>query len=86
MAAAFVMQPREKDPIHLQQRTLVFELSDALWERPELLEEPYLTLWRRAENDNQRQRAIVDQIASLTDTSAHQWHGRICGMFRSLQS
>lgn len=86
MAASFVMQPREKDPIHLQQRTLVFELYDALCERPELLEEPYLTLWRRAENDNQRQRAIVDQIASLTDTTANQWHGRICGMFRSLQS
>jgi len=37
--------------------------------------------WRRAENDDARLRVVVDQIASLTDTSARAWHARLCGMF-----
>ena len=37
--------------------------------------------WHRAENDDERLRVVVDQIASLTDTSARAWHARLCGMF-----
>ena len=84
IAAAYMMAPRETEPIYLAQRTTIYELADALWERPEELEEPHLSAWRQATDDEGRLRALVDQIASLTDTSANQWHGRICGMFRSL--
>lgn len=82
MAAYFVMAPREHDPVYLRQRTLIFDLADALMERRgKDLEEPYLAQWRQAQGEDGRLRAVVDQIASLTDTSANQWHAQICGMY-----
>ena len=32
------------------------------------------------DDDAGRLRAVVDQIASLTDTSARTWHARLCGL------
>lgn len=84
IAATYMMAPRETEPIYLAQRTTIYELVDALWERPEEMEEPHRTTWREASGDDGRLRALVDQIASLTDTTANQWHARLCGMFRSL--
>ena len=40
-------------------------------------------LWRRSgglDGVDGGLRAGVDQIASLTDTSARTWHARICGL------
>ena len=34
-----------------------------------------------ADDEDARLRVVVDQIASLTDTSARSWHARLCGMF-----
>jgi len=31
-----------------------------------------------AGSDAERLRVVVDQVASLTDTSAVAWHGRLC--------
>jgi dGTPase len=47
---------------------------------PEHLEAHLAELWHAAETDADRQRVVIDQIASLTDTSAQQWHARLCGM------
>jgi dGTPase len=75
------MAPREHEPLYLAQRTILFDLVDALVESgPRHLEEPFAADWRDAGDDGARLRVVIDQVASLTDTSAQQWHARLCGM------
>ena len=79
---AYVMEPREHEPVYLRQRTLIFDLADVLMTGGGKGIDPVLLdVWHRAENDDARLRVVVDQIASLTDTSARAWHARLCGMF-----
>ncbi|WP_052436425.1 deoxyguanosinetriphosphate triphosphohydrolase [Georgenia sp. SUBG003] len=81
VAALYVMAPREHEPLYLAQRTILFDLVDALVESgPRHLEEPFAADWREAGDDDARLRVVIDQVASLTDTSAQQWHARLCGM------
>lgn len=81
IAVAFVMEPRETEPVYYQQRTLLADLVDALWEAgPEELEAPFAEAWRASGNDTGRLRAVIDQVACLTDASASRWHARLCGM------
>ena len=80
IAAMFVMAPREDEPLYRRQRQVVTELVEVLAQRPELtLEHPFLSDYREAEDDAGRLRAVVDQVASLTDLSALNWHARLCG-------
>ncbi|OLO70455.1 deoxyguanosinetriphosphate triphosphohydrolase [Actinomyces oris] len=82
IAVRYVMEPREHEPVYLRQRTLVFDLADVLMTGGGKGIDPVLLdVWHRAENDDERLRVVVDQIASLTDTSARAWHARLCGMF-----
>ena len=77
-----VMAPREHEPVYLRQRTELFDLADVLTASgDEHLEPVFAEAWRQAADDAGRLRAVVDQIASLTDTSARQWHARLCGLF-----
>lgn len=81
VAALYVMAPRELEPLYLAQRTIVFDLVDALASGGERhLEPPFAADHRQAGDDAGRLRAVVDQVASLTDPSAQQWHARLCGM------
>ncbi|MHB1062965.1 MAG: deoxyguanosinetriphosphate triphosphohydrolase [Georgenia sp.] len=81
VAALYVMAPREHEPLYLAQRTILFDLVDALVESgAKQLEPPFADDYRAAEDDAGRLRTIIDQVASLTDTSAQQWHARLCGM------
>ncbi|GAA4432777.1 deoxyguanosinetriphosphate triphosphohydrolase [Georgenia halophila] len=81
LAALYVMAPREFEPVYLAQRTILFDLVDALVATGERhLEGPFAADWREASDENGRLRVVVDQVASLTDTSAQQWHARLCGM------
>ena len=58
-----------------------FDLADALVGSGDRHLEPiFADAWRRADDDAGRLRAVVDQIASLTDTSARTWHARLCGL------
>ena len=80
-AVRYVMAPREHEPVYLRQRTELFDLADALVGSGDRHLEPiFADAWRRAGDDAGRLRAVVDQIASLTDTSARTWHARICGL------
>ncbi len=80
-AVRYVMAPREHEPVYLRQRTELFDLADALIATGERHLEPvFAHAWRQAEDEAGRLRAVVDQLASLTDTSARQWHARLCGM------
>jgi len=79
IAAAYVMAPREDEPVYLRQRVVLAELVEAIGERAEVaLEPPFLADWREAPDDAARQRVVIDQVASLTDLSAYAWHARLC--------
>lgn len=89
VAVYFVMAPRETSHDYLAQKQLLSDLVWALLERQgesgDVLQEPFATQWRAAEahplgRDAGRFRAVIDQVASLTDTSAGAWHARLVGM------
>ncbi len=85
IAVHYVMSPRELEPIYLQQRTLILDLVDVLYDSgPKYLERPFAQEWNRAADDAGRLRAVIDQLACLTDFSAGQWHARLCGMLSTL--
>ncbi|MCK6209408.1 deoxyguanosinetriphosphate triphosphohydrolase [Georgenia sp. EYE_87] len=85
VAALYVMAPREHEPLYLAQRTVIFDLVDVLaGSGPAHLEAPFATDWREAGDDAARLRVVIDQVASLTDTSAQQWHARLCGMLSAV--
>ena len=84
MAVHYVMSPRESEPVYYQQRTLLADLVDALYEAgADALEPVFAAQWRSASDDGVRLRAVIDQVASLTDVSASAWHARWCGMLSS---
>lgn len=81
VAVTYVMAPRELEPLYLTQRTILFDLIDTLLESGgAALDVEFREDYQRAENADGQLRAVVDQVASLTDTSAHQWHARLRGM------
>lgn len=58
-----------------RQREVVAELASELARRaPQALDVTFRESWLEAADDSARLRVIVDQVASLTDTSAHAWH------------
>ena len=78
IAWRFVMQPRTARASYVRQREILAELVEVLSDRaPVELEPMFAAAWRRAGDDAARLRAVVDQVASLTDTSAAAWHRRL---------
>jgi dGTPase len=81
LAAVYVMTARDREPVYVQQRELLFDLVDVLRKRaPDVLEPAFQADWKDATGDDARLRVLVDQVASLTDASAHEWHGRLTGL------
>ncbi len=62
------------------ERELLTELAYAI-ERgaPQTLDPLLRPSWDTAGTDAARRRVVIDQVASLTDTSAIAWHHRLCG-------
>lgn len=80
VAVAYVMAPREEEPVYQAQREIVADLVAVLADRaPVALEAPFAADWAAAGDDAGRLRVVVDQVASLTDVSALQWHARLVG-------
>ncbi|PJM75516.1 deoxyguanosinetriphosphate triphosphohydrolase [Bifidobacterium simiarum] len=83
IAVYFVMEPREADDQHREQRRIVTDLVEALMARApqpsDLLETVFLEDWRAAADDAGRLRVAIDQVASLTDNSAVALHRRLSG-------
>lgn len=78
LAVAYVMAPRELEPLYARQREMLSDLVKVLSDRaPIALEPPFAADWATAEDDAARLRVVVDQVASLTDVSAAVWHGRL---------
>jgi dGTPase len=79
MAARYVMSRRGAAAEQARERDLITELAAAI-ERgaPATLDPVFQPAWDGAADDEQRNRVIIDQLASLTDTSALAWHQRLC--------
>ncbi|MCA5894931.1 deoxyguanosinetriphosphate triphosphohydrolase [Isoptericola sp. NEAU-Y5] len=78
VAVAYVMAPREAEPVYGAQREIIADLVRVLADRaPVALEPAFAADWREAADDDARLRVVVDQVASLTDLSALQLHSRL---------
>jgi len=78
IAAVYVMTAAERQPLYLRQRELLAELYQLLLTgAPHRLEPAFAADWIEADtvgSDDARRRAVVDQVASLTDARAVRWH------------
>ncbi len=54
-------------------------LATAVWERPEHLDRLHAEEFAQAPTDAARRRVVVDQVATLTDRFAIEWHTRLIG-------
>ena len=79
IVAAFVMSRNTRQPIYRQQRRVLTDLADRLWELGDReLDAGFAEDWRAAESDDARRRVVVDQVASLTDQSALARYEALC--------
>jgi dGTPase len=63
-----------------REREVLTELASALAAgAPDSLDPMFRPAHRAAASDAARMRVVVDQVASLTDTSAMAWHAALCG-------
>lgn len=77
IAVHFLMAPRERKPAYAQQRERLTSLVNALADRgAEVLEPHFSVMYSEAADDAARTRVVIDQVASLTDKSAYDWHHR----------
>ncbi|WP_328611696.1 deoxyguanosinetriphosphate triphosphohydrolase [Amycolatopsis sp. NBC_00345] len=75
LALRYVMSDRRRLAMQDGQRELIVELVTALGQRaPDSLDPLFAPAWRAAADDAARLRVLVDQVASLTDAQAHEWH------------
>lgn len=78
VAAHYVLSSARRQPLYEAQREILLELVEFLnVTDAQFLEPMYAHDWRQAHNDAARRRVVIDQVASLTDTSALIWHGNL---------
>ncbi|RSS79817.1 deoxyguanosinetriphosphate triphosphohydrolase [Streptomyces sp. WAC06614] len=78
VADLYVMQREEQERVRADQRIVLAELAEALHARaPEGLEPQFRAVFDAAPDDRARKRAVIDQIACLTDASARSLHDRL---------
>ena len=79
VTARFVMSRDGVLALQARQRELIAELAAAVHAgAPSTLDSALRPAYLAAGSDAARWRVVVDQIASLTDTSAIAWHDRLC--------
>jgi dGTPase len=75
VTAHYVMNREGITAIRVRQREVLVELVDSLAEKGgDALEPAFAAPWYDADGDAARLRVVIDQVASLTDTSALAWH------------
>jgi dGTPase len=78
VAAHFIMRAQDRVPLMETQRALVADLVAVLHARaPERLEPAFAADFDAASSDAERLRAVIDQVASLTDASAVSLRGQL---------
>jgi dGTPase len=79
VAAHYVMSREGAAAQQARERELITELALAVEHgAPSTLDPVFRPSWSAAGTDEVRRRVIIDQVASLTDTSARVWHSRLC--------
>ena len=79
VTAHYVMSRAGAAAVQAREREVITELAGALLAgAPGTLDPMFRPAFAAAESDPARLRVVVDQIASLTDTSAVAWHARLC--------
>jgi dGTPase len=77
-AAQYVMRAADRVSLMGRQREVLAELVEALLDAgPGALEPAFRADLEDAESEAARLRVVIDQVASLTDASAAQWHDRL---------
>jgi dGTPase len=80
LALRYVMRRPGADGRYARQAQVLTDLVQALVRRaPEGLDPIFAPLWSAAPDDAIRLRVVVDQVASLTDPGAVDWHRRFGG-------
>jgi dGTPase len=80
MAWRYILNRPGAEERRAGQRDLLKELVHVLTLRsPDALDSLFAPRWRAASDDTARLRVVIDQVASLTDTSAVAWHRRLTG-------
>jgi dGTPase len=78
VAAHYVMSRPPAVAEQARERDVITELALAVLRgAPATLEPIFQPAWDSAADDQQRHRVVIDQLASLTDTSALAWHDRL---------
>lgn len=78
ITAHYVMCSAGHSANQARQRELIAELADLIARgAPDTLEPALRAFYTEAPDDAARTRVIIDQVASLTDTSAVTWHARL---------
>ena len=79
VTAYYVMSRAGAAATQARERDIITELAAAVrLGAPGTLDPALRPAYAAAGSDASRLRVIVDQVASLTDTSAIAWHGRLC--------
>ena len=77
VAARYVMARDGVWRAQAREREVVAELVTLLCDRPDALDPLAAEAWAGADDDRARLRAVVDQVASLTDAAAAHLHARL---------
>jgi dGTPase len=78
IAAHYVMGRASHEETQARQREVITDLVRLLADRaPDSLEPVFRTAFKAAPDNAARLRVVIDQVASLTDTSATAWHHSI---------
>lgn len=78
IAANYIMASREQMPVYARQREVIHALYDLLVDTGDRFLDPqFQGDFRAADDDVGRQRAVVDQIASLTDGACLEWYATL---------
>jgi dGTPase len=79
ITAHYVMARAGVAQAQARERELLAELASAIEHgAPRTLDPLLRPSWDAAGSDAARRRVVIDQVASLTDTSAIAWHHRLC--------
>ena len=82
IAMHYVMEAEHRVALRARQRELLGELVETLAQRgPDELDRAFADDWHAAASDAERLRVVVDQVASLTDITAVEWHTRLVGRY-----
>lgn len=77
IAAHYVMRAEDRMSLQERQREQLGELVEVLLQDPQHLDPMFAADHAQANDDDARCRVVLDQVASLTDASAVDWHKRL---------